>query len=104
MEVTLIDTVHDPGVVPDCAGTVPPLRDKVVPPAGALTVPPQVLVKPAGLAMVRPGWTPIKLSSQEALVKSNRLGLKMVTLRREVPPAGIEIGEKLLLISAGRDI
>jgi hypothetical protein len=32
------------------------------------------------------------------------LGLKILTLRREVPPAAMEIGEKLLLISAGRDI
>jgi hypothetical protein len=28
----------------------------------------------------------------------------MVTLSREVPPAAIEIGEKLLFISAGREI
>src|SRR5512142_2500859 len=48
VEVTLIETVHDPGVVPDCAGTVPPLRDKAVPPTGALTEPPQLLVRPTG--------------------------------------------------------
>lgn len=28
----------------------------------------------------------------------------MVTLRREIPPAAIEIGEKLLFISAGKDM
>ncbi len=55
VDVTLIDTVHDPRVVPDWAGTVPPLKDKAVPPAGALTEPPQELVKPTGLAIVRPG-------------------------------------------------
>ena len=55
VEVTLIDTVHDPGVAPDWAGTVPPLKDKVVEPGAALTEPPQVLVKPAGLAIERPG-------------------------------------------------
>ena len=55
VEVTLMDTVHDPGVVPDCAGTVPPLRAKLVPPAEAFTEPPQLFVKPTGLAMVRPG-------------------------------------------------
>lgn len=54
-EVTLIDTVHDPGVVPDCEGTIPPLKDKLVPPAGALTEPLQELVNPTGLAMARPG-------------------------------------------------
>jgi hypothetical protein len=61
--VTLTDTVHDPGVVPDWAGTVPPLKDMLVEPAGAVTVPPQVFadipttVIPAG-----------KLSAQEAPV------------------------------------
>jgi hypothetical protein len=61
--VTLTETVHDPGVDPDWAGTVPPLKDMVVEPAGAVTVPPQVLpdtpttVMPAG-----------KLSVQAALV------------------------------------
>ncbi len=54
VEVTLMDTVHDPGVVPDCAGTVPPLNAKVVPPVEALTEPPQPLVKPTGLAMASP--------------------------------------------------
>jgi hypothetical protein len=102
--VILIDTVHEPGVGPDCAGTVPPLSDTVVPPAAALTEPPQELVTPTGLAMIRPGWTRSKSSSQEAFVSGKPLGLKMVTLKREVPPAGIEIGEKLLLISAGREI
>jgi hypothetical protein len=103
-EVTLTDTVHDPGVDPDCAGTVPPLRDRVVPPAAAFTVPPQELIKPTGFAMVSPGWTPTKLSVQEASVNGNELGLKMVTRRREVAPVAMEMGEKLLLISAGREI
>jgi hypothetical protein len=55
LEVTSIETVHDPGVDPDCAGTVPPLSDKVVPPAGALAEPPQVLLKLTGFAIVSPG-------------------------------------------------
>lgn len=104
VEVTLTDIVHDPGVDPDCAGTVPPVKDKVALPSVALTEPPQLLVKPAGVAMTRPGWTPTKLSVQEALVSENPFGLKTVTLKRDVPPAGIEIGEKLLFISAGREI
>jgi hypothetical protein len=68
LEVTLIDTVQEPGVAADCAGTVPPVKDNVVPPAGAPTEPPQVLVKPTGLAILKPGWTAIKLSLQEALL------------------------------------
>lgn len=55
IEVTLMDTVHDPGVFPVCAGTIPPLKDIVVEPAVAVTEPPQELVKPAGLAITRPG-------------------------------------------------
>lgn len=55
VEVTLIDTVHDPGVIPVWAGTVPPLNEKLVEPATAVTEPPQELVNPTGLAMARPG-------------------------------------------------
>lgn len=55
VEVTLIVTVHDPGVEPAWAGTVPPLREKLVPPGGAVTEPPQELVKSTGSAMVSPG-------------------------------------------------
>jgi hypothetical protein len=32
------------------------------------------------------------------------LGLKIVIRRREVAPAAMEIGEKVLLISAGREM
>ena len=55
VEVTLIETVHDPGVMPSWAGTVAPFTDKVVEPAAAVTEPPQELVNPTGLAMLRPG-------------------------------------------------
>ena len=54
-DVTLIETVQDPGVDPIWAGTVPPLKDRVVEPATAVTEPPQELVKPTGLAIMRPG-------------------------------------------------
>jgi hypothetical protein len=97
VDVTLTETVQDPGVEPDWAGTVPPLKDMVVEPAGAVTVPPQVFpdipttVIPAG-----------KLSVQDAFVSGNALGLKMVTRRSEVAPAAMDIGEKVLLISAGK--
>ena len=55
VEVTLIETVHDPGVIPSWAGTVPPLNEKLVEAATAVTVPPQELVNPTGLAMASPG-------------------------------------------------
>ena len=55
VEVTMSETVHDPGVIPSWAGTVPPVRDRLVEPPAAVTEPPQELVKPTGLAMVRPG-------------------------------------------------
>lgn len=59
VEVTLMETVHEPGVIPCWAGTVPPLNEKLVEPAIAGTAPPQELVNPIGLAMASPGWTPI---------------------------------------------
>ena len=96
-----MDTVHDPGVLPDWAGTVPPLNEKEVVPATAVTEVPQVVVKPTGLAMESPEG---KVSVHEAFVSGNAFGLKMVTLRRDTAPAAIDIGEKLLFISAGKDI
>ena len=74
-DVTSIATVQDPGVIPDRAGTVPPVNDRVVPPATAVTLPPQLLLKFTGLAIKRPGWTPTKLSVQAALVNGKSLGL-----------------------------
>ena len=102
VEVTVIVTVHEPGVDPVWAGTVPPLNDNVVDPETAVTEPPQVLIRPTGFAITRPDWTPIKLSDQEALVSGKAFGLKIDTRRRDVPPAGMDIGEKPLLIPAGR--
>lgn len=55
VEVTLIETVHDPGAIPIWAGTVPPLNENSVEPATAVTEPPQELVNPIGLAMASPG-------------------------------------------------
>ena len=75
VEVTSTPTVHSPGVTPTCAGTVPPLNDKVVDPGTAVTLPPQVLETFAGFAMDKPGCTPTKLSVQEALLSENEFGL-----------------------------
>ena len=52
-DVTLMETVQDPGVDPDWAGTVPPVKVIVV--VVVETDPPQVLVMPAGLATLSPG-------------------------------------------------
>jgi len=75
VDVTLIPTVHSPGVAPTCAGTVPLLSDKVVVPETAVTVPPQVFDTLAGLAMDKPGCTPTRLSVQAALLREKVLGL-----------------------------
>lgn len=75
VEVTLIPTVHSPGVMPTCGGTVPPLRDNVVDPGTAVTLPPQVLETFAGFAIDNPGCTPTKLSVQEALLSGKEFGL-----------------------------
>jgi hypothetical protein len=74
----------------------------VVDPATAVTDPPQVLIRPIGFAITRPGWTLTKLSVQEAFVNGNAFGLKIETYRLAVPPAGMDIGENLLFISAGK--
>jgi hypothetical protein len=55
IEVTSIETVHEPGTTPTCGGTVPPLNEKEALPAGAITMPSQVLVKFTGFAMKMPG-------------------------------------------------
>lgn len=55
VEVTFTDTVHEPGVTPLWAGTVPPLNEKVVPPGTAATEPPQVFESLTGFAMSMPG-------------------------------------------------
>jgi hypothetical protein len=93
LEVTSIATVQEP-----CAGTVPPLSDKLVPPGTAVTVPPHKLVALTGFAIVIPAG---KLSTHDASVNRNEFGLKIVTLSREIPPDVMEVGEKLLFSSAG---
>lgn len=75
VEVTLIPTVQSPGVIPTCAGTVPPLKDNVVVPGTAVTLPPQEFEMFAGFAIDNPGCTPTKLSVQEALLSGNEFGL-----------------------------
>lgn len=75
VEVTSIPTVQSPGVLPACAGTVPPLNDNVVVPGRAVTLPPQEFVTFAGFAMDSPGCTPTRLSVQEALLSENEFGL-----------------------------
>lgn len=75
VEVTSIPTVHSPGVMPTCAGTVPPFNDKVDVPGTAVTLPPQLLETFGGFAIDNPGCTPTKLSVQEALLSGNEFGL-----------------------------
>jgi hypothetical protein len=104
VEVTFTVTVQEPGVDPTCAGTVPPIKDNVLP--TAVTIPPQVVVVLGGEAKFKPAG---KRSSVQAggvveRVRANEFGLKMLTLRVDVPPADMDIGLKLLLICAGRDI
>jgi len=55
VEVTSTDTLHEPGVTPFWAGTVPSLNEKVVPPGTAVTEPPQVLDALIGFSIRIPG-------------------------------------------------
>src|SRR5215207_4446760 len=54
VDVTSIDTVHEPGTGPIWAGTVPPLSANVVPPGEAVTEPPHEFDTFAGLAIKMP--------------------------------------------------
>ena len=104
VEVTCTVTVHDPGVVPTCAGTVPPFNDNVVP--TALTIPPQVVVALTGFAKFRFAFNADRSSVQAFVlerIRAKEFGLKMLMLRVDVPPAGMDIGLKLLLICAGKE-
>jgi hypothetical protein len=103
VDVTSIPTVHCPGVIPTCWGTVPPFNASVVVPGLAVMLPLHVLETLAGEAINNPGCTPTRSSIQEALSNWNEFGLYIVTSRRDIPPDGIAIGVKLLLISAGKD-
>ena len=98
VEVTSIVTVQEPFVTPTCGGTVPPLKEMVVPPPTAVRVPPQVFASTFnGLVRVMPGWTPTKLSVHVALVSWNKFELKIVMLSWDVSPDAMLIGLKLLL-------
>ena len=102
-EVTCTVTEHDPGLMPTCFGTVPPLNESVVP--TALTVPPQEVVVLAGLAKVIPVAAKSSVQAAGAVdsVRANEFGLNMLTVSVEVPPGAIDMGVKLLLICAGKD-
>jgi hypothetical protein len=97
LDVTLIAIVQDPDVDPACAGMLPPISNKLVPPGAAVIVPPHELDRPAGFAIVIPAG---KLSVNAAFVNTNGFGLEMDTLSRETPPDVMTSGEKLLTISA----
>ena len=84
MEVTFTLTVQEPAVEPTWAGTVPPLRDKLVAPLTAVTVPPHELVTPGALAIFSPGWMPTKLSAHDVFVNAKTFGLKIVMLKTDV--------------------
>ena len=74
VDVISTATVQDPFVL-TLAGTVPPLKEMLVPPATALTEPPQSLDRFTGLARLIPGWTLTRLSLHASLMSWNMLGL-----------------------------
>lgn len=76
---------------------MPPVSVTVVLPLAPVAVPPQLLFRLLGVAISIPVG---KVSDSAALVRTNVLGLNIVMLTVEVPPAVITVGEKLLLICA----
>jgi hypothetical protein len=77
------------------AGIVPPVKVTVLPPAGAVTVLPQVVLAFGVAAITMPLG---KLSVSEVMVSAvSTLELDSVMVRVDTPPALIEAGLKLLL-------
>jgi hypothetical protein len=98
-DVTLTVITHSPGVAPICLGIVPPLKATDVPPATAVSGPPQVLLVVRGAETNKYAG---KLFVKVAPVRSKPgLGLNNRIVIVETPPRGISIGLKLRLISAG---
>src|SRR5437879_261539 len=81
------------------AASVAPERLIVPDPATAVAVPPQVEVKPLGVAITIPaGSVSVKATPVNA---ANEFGLLTVRLSDEVPPGTILFGVKVLLITGG---
>ena len=100
VDVTSTDIVQEPGVEPTWAATVPPLKEMVVVPVLAMTMPPHVLSRFEGVAILKPACRPTRLSVKETLSSWKVFGLKMLISSREVSPAMMEIGVNRLLIWA----
>lgn len=72
--VTLTVTEHEPGVDSACAGTVPPMREMVVPISE--TVPPQLVVVLAGEAKNKfAGRVSVQAAGVDERVRANEFGL-----------------------------
>src|SRR5436305_3807137 len=91
---TFRDTVHEA-----LAATVPPLRLAEPEPAVAVAVPPQVLVKPFGVATTKPAG---RLSVNDNPVSDTLVfGLLMLMVSEVVPFCGILVAAKVLVTVAG---
>jgi len=91
---TFAATVHDP-----LGAIVPPDKLIVPPPATAVAVPPQVLLKPLGEATVSPGGSGSEKETPSAATVV--FGFVMVKVKVEVPLSGIVVGLNALLIDGG---
>jgi hypothetical protein len=93
--VTFTERVHEV-----LTAAVPPVRLTVLPPAAAEGVPPQVLVKPFGVATSRPAGN---VSEKATPVCDTVLaaGLVMVNVRLVVPFTGIDAPPNALLMLGG---
>jgi hypothetical protein len=92
--VTLSEIVQDAE-----AATVPPDRFTFPPPAAAVTLPPHELVTPLGLPTTSPaGKASVNATPVSAV---EELGLVIVKVSNDVPPAEIDAGAKLLANPGG---
>ena len=103
IEVTFTVIVQE-GKPPVLAGSVPPMRDKVVPTTE--TEPPEhVVAALAGLAKVTPvGKVSVSAAGTVEKVNGNGFGLVIEIVKTEMPPVPIESGVKKLFTCTGYEI
>jgi hypothetical protein len=80
--------------------TLPPVRLMLLPPAVAEAVPPQLLVKPFGVATTKPAGS-VSLNATPLCATALATGLVMVKVSVLVPLSGIEWGLNALAMDGG---
>jgi hypothetical protein len=101
-DVTFTETVQEPKLGPTLAGTVPPIKEIVVPTVDT-ELPVQVVAAFAGLAKVTPvGSVLVKAAGTFDSDSGNAFWLTMEIVNTEVPPEGMVLGVNSRFTWAGK--